>query len=196
MNVQPNSSKINELSDEHLVELFQSGYELAFNELRDRFKTLIKHKTTNVSVPGLESDDLTQEATLALMDSALTYDKNRNASFRTYASVCITRRIISAYKTASRMKHTPLNEFLPLDGVMSEFLADENPLSIIINREETKMFWEDVNNNLSEFELAVLFLRIKGRTYSQISKELFVSEKSVDNAVQRMRRKLKNKGVC
>lgn len=187
-------SNLHKLSDEHLVGLYQSGNELAFNELTVRFNGFIKYKTSSFLIPGLDSDDLTQEATLSLMNAALTYKEIKNSSFKTYASICITRHMISTLKVASRKKHTPLNESLPLNGddeFLVKALSDNNPLSIIINAEDSEKLRRDIDNKLSEFEYTVLFLRMQGRSYLDIADELFVEKKSVDNAIQRIRKKLK-----
>lgn len=183
------------LSDEKLTELLQTGNEQAFNELTFRYEDLIKLKTSAVFILGFETDDLVQEARLALFDAALSYNKDKKASFRTYANVCITRRIISAYKSSSRQKNIPLNEFLPIDDsceIEMNSPNNDSPEAILISREDYEKLEKRIRDELSEFEFTVLFRLVQGESYEQIAKELSVSEKSVDNAIQRTRKKLRN----
>lgn len=187
------------LTDEELSLCVRKGDESAFNELTHRYLFLIQAKASTYYKMGLEQDDLLQEGTLGLLNAARAYDAAGGASFKTYAGICIERRLLTAYRTAARQKNLPLNTFLSLSDMLdnqdieaqlaSDFLI--NPEDLVIHREDFKQVKQRIEESLSSFELEVLSLYLTGRTYEEIAQKLNVTAKAVDNALQRIRKKLK-----
>lgn len=149
---------------------------------------------------GADYDDVVQEGLIGLYNAIMNYNSERNVSFRTFASVCISRRIISAVRQYSRRKHEPLNSYISLNTendedvevLMSQGCSEcfLNPEYILINNENLVGMKYKINNTLSRFEYKVFLCYCDGMTYSQISKIVNRDVKSVDNAVQRIRKKL------
>lgn len=192
------------LSDLVLIEMFRSGNELAFTALTERYAALIRSITSKYNISGLESEDLTQEGLLGLLSAANTYRHDGGASFKTYAGLCINRNIISLLRCCGSSKGKPLNDYISLydDGVEQSMLDNqENPENLVISKEEQREL-QDLNErmceHLSKTEVRVLDLYLAGKSYRQIADSLSVTEKSVDNALQRVRRKLKIhiSGIC
>ena len=145
---------------------------------------------------GGDSDDLIQEGMIGLMCGVREYDEEKPASFRTFAEICIRNRLYSAVRAAARDKHTPLNQSVPLeipffDGQSPMFgaMAGENPEDLIIGREGVQDALSDVRKQLSDFEAKILGYYLDGLTIREMAKAVSRSPKSVDNAVQRIRRK-------
>ncbi len=181
-------------SDIKLIELFRQGNELAFTALTDKYLTLIRSITSKYNISGLEPEDLTQEGMVGLLCAANTFQADKGATFKTYAALCINRRIISLLSRSTGNKSKPLNDYISLyDDDVSQNMLDEgvNPESLVISRESLSNLYSNISDWLSVSELRVLRLYLAGKSYEQIAGELSVNTKSVDNALQRIRRKLK-----
>ncbi len=181
-------------SDIKLIELFRQGNELAFTALTDKYLTLIRSITSKYNISGLEPEDLTQEGMVGLLCAANTFQADKGATFKTYAALCINRRIISLLSRSTGNKSKPLNDYISLyDDDVSQNMLDEgvNPESLVISRESLSNLYSNISDWLSASELRVLRLYLAGKSYEQIAGELSVNTKSVDNALQRIRRKLK-----
>ena len=184
------------LSDEELSALARQGSRDAEEILVKRYTRLVRQLSRPYYLAGGDSDDLIQEGMIGLMCGVREYDEEKPASFRTFAEICIRNRLYSAVRAAARDKHTPLNQSVPLeipffDGQSSCFgaMAGENPEDLIIGRERVQDALSDVRKQLSDFEAKILGYYLDGLTIREMAKAVSRSPKSVDNAVQRIRRK-------
>ena len=184
------------LPDESLSDLARRGDRDAEEILVKRYNRLVRQLARPFYLAGGDSDDLIQEGMIGLICAVREYDGQRAASFRTFAEICIRNRLYSAVRAAARDKHTPLNQSVPLempffDGQSSCFgaMAGENPEDLIIGRERVQDALSDVRKQLSDFEAKILGYYLDGLTIREMAKAVSRSPKSVDNAVQRVRRK-------
>ena len=199
-----NREKYEELTDEELIALFRDGDQEAMEKLLNKYKEMVLGKARSMYILGGDSDDLIQEGMLGLFKAVRDYDCGRDASFRTFAQLCVTRQLYTAVKASSRKKHLPLNTAISLsrpvreDGEEDEeFLdcleadASSNPEVYLIGQEEMERLEEKIEKELSPFEKQVLELHLTGMGYVEIAHVLNRDEKSTDNALQRIRTKLK-----
>lgn len=191
-------------SDEELIELYKSGNELAIDYLFNKYKDLVRKKAKAMFIVGGDNDDLIQEGMIGLYKAIRDYDETKDASFRTFASMCINRQMCTAVTTSNRKKHSPLNGYISLDmpvnseteeenTKLSDLLhstVEQNPEKIFIDKERTDFIESKIGNVLSSYERQVLLLQLEGLDYIKIAERLGKSAKSVDNALQRIRNKL------
>ncbi len=184
------------LPDEELSALARQGDRDAEETLVKRYTRLVRQLSRPFYLAGGDSDDLIQEGMIGLMCGVREYDGTRLASFRTFAEICIRNRLYSAVRAAARDKHTPLNQSVPLEipffdgqGPVSGAMVGENPEDLIIGREGVQDALSDVRKQLSDFEAKILGYYLDGLTIREMAKAVSRSPKSVDNAVQRIRRK-------
>ena len=186
-----------------LLEKVRSGQLSAFEVLVAKYHGFVKLKASSYFMSGGDIDDLVQEGLIGLTKAVRDYRSDREASFRSFAELCITRQIITAIKTASRQKHTPLNSYLSLSHSPSSHDEGEcslgdilpgspvhDPLNQVISTEEVKSLKDCLTRLLSRLETRVLKLYLEGRSYEQIAEMLECDTKSVDNALQRIKRKV------
>ena len=187
------------LSDEQLCELSACGDRGAEEALVSRYNRLVRQLARPYYLAGGDSDDLIQEGMIGLIYGVREYDRDRSASFRTYAEICIRSRLYTAVRSALRDKHTPLNQSVPLDmpffdsrcaPVGASSLSHADPEELLISREELRDIFRDVHKQLSEFEAKILGYYLDGLTTREMAQAVHKSPKSVDNAVQRVRRKI------
>jgi len=191
--------KMTKTSDEILVKNFRDGDKSALDELLTRFKPLVKARAKAYYVAGGDFEDLIQEGMIGLYKAVLDFDATRNKTFSAFASLCVTRQVQTAIKTANRQKHAMLNESLSLDGEgdvpgenFMETLADSrenNPEVLFLGRESLREATDFIRQNLTEMERDVLTLHLDGRTHAEIAAELSKNKKSIDNTLQRIRKK-------
>ena len=199
-----NREKYEGLTDEELIVLFRDGDQEAMEKLLNKYKEMVLRKAKSMYILGGDSDDLIQEGMLGLFKAVRDYDCGRDASFRTFAQLCVTRQLDTAVKASSRKKHLPLNTAISLsrpvreDGEEDEeFLdcleadASSNPEVYLIGQEEIERLEEKIEKELSPLEKQVLELHLTGMGYVEIAHVLNRDEKSTDNALQRIRTKLK-----
>ena len=199
-----NREKYEGLTDEELIALFRDGDQEAMEMLLNKYKEMVLRKAKSMYILGGDSDDLIQEGMLGLFKAVRDYDCGRDASFRTFAQLCVTRQLYTAVKASSRKKHLPLNTAISLsrpvreDGEEDEeFLdcleadASSNPEVYLIGQEEIERLEEKIEKELSPLEKQVLELHLTGMGYVEIAHVLNRDEKSTDNALQRIRTKLK-----
>ncbi len=192
----------NSQKDERLVQEAQNGNPFAEAELLDKYKPFVKAKSRAYFLIGADSEDIIQEGMIGLYKAIRDYDKQKNASFRSFAELCVNRQMITAIKAATRQKHQPLNTYISLNKPVFEGESEEtyldllqegallNPEALLIGQ-ENKMFLEhQMVKTLSRFESHVLTLYLQGRSYFEIAHMLKKSEKSIDNALQRVKKKL------
>ena len=180
--------------DEELSALAKQGDRDAEETLVKRYTRLVRQLARPYYLAGGDSDDLIQEGMIGLMCGVREYDETRPASFRTFAETCIRNRLYSAVRAAARDKHAPLNQSVPLeipffDGQDALYGTMADPQDLIIGRERVQDTLSGVRKQLSEFEAKILGYYLDGMTIREMAKAVSRSPKSVDNAVQRIRRK-------
>lgn len=184
------------LSDEMLCALVAQDSARAEEELVSRYSRLVRICARPLFLAGGDSEDLIQEGMVGLLHAMRTYDRDRQAQFRTYAEVCIRSRLISAVRAAGRDKHSPLNHYISLetplfDTAVGHLSAQgDNPEDVLIDREVRNERLSALKDQLSSFEAKILRLYLGGLSYGEIALQIGRAAKSVDNAVQRIRRKL------
>lgn len=191
----------NPTADEALCSLAASGDRIAEEALVMRYNRLVRVCARPYFLAGGDSEDLIQEGMVGLLNAIREYDPGKGSSFRTYAETCIRNRILSAIREAARDKHTPLNHYVSyetplLDGNTDSYplsasrQPQQNPEDMLISREERRERLGTLKGQLSGFEAQILDLYLRGLSYVEIASEVDRSPKAVDNAVQRIRRKV------
>lgn len=178
-----------EQSDEQLCARAVAGDRSAEELLAVRYQRLTRVCARPYFLAGGDSEDLIQEAMIGLLKAIREFDPTRDTQFRTFAETCIRNRIRSAITAAARDKHAPLNHSIPFEHLMME-KSDSSPEQQFIDREEEQERLEQINSHLSSFERKVLKLYLSGYSYQEIGVRLNKATKSIDNAVQRIRRKV------
>ena len=186
-----------------LIIAAQRGDEAASAVLVSRYKGFVRSKARSYFLAGADRDDVIQEGMIGFYKAVRDYDPRRQASFRSFAELCITRQLITAIKSATRQKHTPLNSYVSLsrsasmeeegDRVLADILAARevcDPAEIVISAWESASIRRGFLEVLSPLELEVLRLYVAGRSYQEMAESLGRGVKSVDNALQRIKRKI------
>ena len=187
---------VNAVSDEELWRLAFNGSLDAEEKLVEKFTSLVRACARPCFLVGGDSEDLIQEGMLGLIAAIRRFDPSHNASFKTYAELCIRTRLYTAIKSASRFKHSPLNDSISLESSQFDegrtysacYLRD--PEELVIIRELTDEIFSNLSGSLSKFEKEILGYYLEGLSYVDIALKVSKSVKSVDNAVQRIRKKL------
>ncbi len=201
-NVYFSTENYNKLTDEEIVLKIKNGDEQALSYLLDKYKNLVNMKVGKYFIIGAEKDDIIQEGMIGLFKAIKTYNASKNNTFKTFANMCIERQLITAIKTSNRQKHMPLNSYLSLNvsaydnnddstELIDTFNSQtiEDPLDTIMKKEQYIEIEKAIDKNLSKFEKKVLDRYIKGESYTVIAKRLDSPVKSIDNAIQRIRKK-------
>ncbi|OMP67980.1 RNA polymerase sporulation sigma factor SigH [Domibacillus epiphyticus] len=190
------------LNDEQLVELVHNGDSDALDYLIHKYRNFVRAKARSYFLIGADKEDIVQEGMIGLYKAVRDFKGDKLSTFKAFAELCITRQIITAIKTATRQKHIPLNSYVSLDKPIYDEESDRtlmdvligakvtDPEELIINREQFSNIEGKVNELLSDLERQVLALYLDGRSYQEISEELNRHVKSIDNALQRVKRKL------
>lgn len=190
------------LTDEELLTLIQIGNADALDYLITKYRLFVKAKARTYFLIGADKEDIIQEGMIGLYKAIRDFRGDKLASFKAFAELCITRQIITAIKTATRQKHMPLNSYISLDKPVYDEESDrtlldmitndvsESPEERIISQEEYAQLEAKMNEVLSELEKQVLTLYLDGQSYNEISEVLNRHVKSIDNALQRVKRKL------
>lgn len=197
-----------DMSDEDLINIIKSGDKLALEFLIDKYKELVNMKTSKFFMVGGDKEDIMQEGLIGLYKAIKNYNPEKQNSFKTFANLCIERQLITAIKSSNRQKHMPLNSYLSLNtsayeddeesNLLDVFDAHnkmEDPLEMITKQEYYKTVENAIDKSLSDFEKQVLSRYMQGESYVQIAERLDTPVKSIDNAIQRIRKKaIKNIG--
>lgn len=182
------------ISDEAAVSLVKDGDFAAQDYIINKYKPLVKVKSRAYFLVGADRDDIIQEGMIGLYKAIRDFELDKQTSFYSFAVLCITRQIITAVKTATRQKHMPLNTYVSFDNPISMDIlpdfSDTSPLEILINREDKSYIESHMGAVLSEFECRVLVLYLQGNSYAEIARRTLSEYKSVDNALQRVRKKV------
>jgi RNA polymerase sporulation-specific sigma factor len=197
------SLDLTDVSDEDLVERYKQGDVVALETMLNKYRNFTRMKARSYFLIGADKDDIVQEGMIGLYKSIRDFNPDRQTSFRAFAEICITRQIITAIKTATRQKHIPLNSYVSLskplavDEDQDRSLGDvlhaatvTDPAELLISSEEMKSIKMCFSEILSDFESDVLHLYVEGKSYQEISEHLERHVKSVDNALQRIKRKV------
>lgn len=183
-------------TDEELIARLRAGEEEISDYLMEKYKGFVRKKARAMYLIGGETDDLIQEGMIGLFKAIQSYHPDREASFRTFAGMCIDRQLYSAIQNSNRQKHMPLNSYISLseEKESEELEASwwENPENIIIDQESTEILEQEIHKVLSPMENKVLEYYLKGYGYIQIAELMGKTPKSIDNALQRMRGKIRN----
>lgn len=189
------------LQDEQIITLIQNGQSDATEYLLKKYAPLVKKSIRTLYLIGADTEDLSQEGMIGLFKAIQNYQTDNNASFYTFAKLCIDRQIYSAIKASNRKKHIPLNSYISFYSKINEDEIelidnleagnDSNPEQIILDRENTMNIEEILDVHLSKMEKQVLSLYLQGKSYADIGAELGKPGKSIDNAIQRIRDKVK-----
>ena len=187
--------------DEELVELVQKGDKRAQEHLFDKYKPLVKTRARTYFLIGADTEDIIQEGMIGLYKAMRDFQKNKNSSFRAFAELCINRQMITAIKMATRQKHIPLNSYISLntggegeEGVYletGEHLRTLDPEALFISQENVRLLLKQANERLRRMERQVLALYLEGMNYHQIAAQMGKTPKAVDNALQRIRGKIR-----
>ncbi len=193
---------LSRLSDEAIIGLVNEGNEAAQEYILNKYKSVVKSKARAYFLIGADREDIIQEGMIGLYKAVRDYQPERHASFRGFADLCINRQMITAVKTATRQKHMPLNSYVSLnkqvfdDETVHTYMDmlkegdNSNPESMIISRENLNYIESNISKILSSLELKVLSLYLTGKTYAEIAEILDKPEKSIDNALQRVKKKI------
>jgi RNA polymerase sporulation-specific sigma factor len=197
------TTTLTELADDELAARFQSGDRFALEALIARYRRFARAKSRGYFLVGGDADDIEQEALIGLYKAARDFRPEHQASFRAFAELCITRQIITAIKTATRQKHQPLNQYVSISGVrggdepgersVEELLHshhDGDPADNVVSGERMQAMRTSMSEMLSGLEVDVLKLYVEGKSYQEIGDQLGRHVKSIDNALQRIKRKL------
>ena len=191
-----------ELTDEEIVQLCHNGDSMAEEFLLNKYKNFVRSKARSYFLIGADHEDIVQEGMIGLYKAIRDFKQEKLSSFRAFAELCITRQIITAIKTATRQKHIPLNSYVSLNKPLYDEESDRtlldilmegttsNPEEMIINQENLGTIHQKINEVLSGLEQEVLTAYLDGKSYQEIAEALGRHVKSIDNALQRVRRKL------
>ncbi|MFU0791303.1 MAG: RNA polymerase sporulation sigma factor SigH [Virgibacillus proomii] len=194
--------QLNRLDDEGIVQLIHQGNSRALDYLIHKYRNFVRAKARTYFLIGADKEDIVQEGMIGLYKAIRDYDGEKLSSFKAFAELCVTRQIITAIKTATRQKHIPLNSYVSLDKPIYDEETDRtlldviagsksiDPQELLINQEKYGDMEMKLSELLSELEKKVLRLYLDGKTYQEMSVDLKRHVKSIDNALQRVKRKL------
>ena len=199
------TEKYEELSDVELILRIREGQTDITDYIMEKYKDFVKSKARSMFILGADNDDLIQEGMIGLFKAVRDYDTGRDASFYTFAELCISRQMYTAVQASRRQKHIPLNNYVSLYKNTSDnpdedekYLIDSlstkggmSPEEVVIDRENVDILEQRIEESLSQFEKQVLDLYLTGMSYVQIARVLGKDEKSTDNALQRLKVKIK-----
>ncbi len=190
-------------TDDELIDRIRNGESMAMDRICDKYKVMVRSKAKSMFILGADRDDLIQEGMLGLFKAVRDYDMGRDASFYTFAELCINRQMYTAVQASQRKKHQPLNTYISLDhseddekeqsALETQFLdkMGMSPEQVVLDKERVEYLNQLIAQELSDFEKQVLDLYLTGMSYSQIARVLGKDEKSTDNALQRLKAKIK-----
>ena len=196
-----NENEYTHMTDEKLIENIKQEDQKALNCLIERYNEVVSMKANRFFMIGAEKEDMVQEGMIGLYKAVKSFNTEKQNSFKTFANMCIERQLITAVKNSNRQKHIPLNSSISLNAAAYDDNEDmdnldvldvkvlNDPSDIIADREYFESIENKIKENLSDFELQVLYEYEKGKTYAAIAEKLNAKIKSVDTAIQRIRKK-------
>lgn len=192
----------NQLADEQLLLKIKSGDGVALDQLINKYKNFVRAKAKTYFLVGADREDIVQEGMIGLFKAIRDFKDDKLVSFKSFAEICVTRQIITAIKTATRQKHMPLNTYVSLNKPVFEEDGERtlietinhdtvsDPEMLFISKEELNRIEGKINEILSPLELEVLHFYLQGKSYQQIAEILNKEVKSIDNALQRVKKKI------
>lgn len=195
--------KYSEYTDEELIIRYREGEQQIVDYLMEKYKNVVRSKASRMFILGADKDDLIQEGMIGLFKAVRDYDSGRDASFYTFADLCVSRQMYTAIQAANRKKHSPLNSYISLyknqeeTDMESELIgaiqnsSERNPEEILIDRENVEAIEKIIEHDLSALERQVLELSMTGMNYQDIARLLGKDPKSTDNALNRVKTKIK-----
>lgn len=197
------NNKYSNKTDEQIVEVVKQGDDQALTYIIEKYKEIVNAKVNKYFIIGAEKEDIIQEGLIGLFKAIKSFNPDKQSSFKTFANICVERQLITAIKSSNRQKHMPLNSYLSLNtsaydneeesveliDTFNSHHTGEDPLEIIMKKEYFNEVQNSMDNLLSEFEKQVLTRFVNGESYVIIAKKLDAPVKSVDNAIQRIRKK-------
>ena len=205
-NIYYTTDKYKDIKDEEIIVEIKNGNEQALTYLLNKYKPLVNNKVNKYFIIGAEKEDIIQEGMIGLYKAIKSFDTQKQNKFKTFANMCIERQLITAIKTSTRQKHIPLNSCISLNT--SEYANEddgtelletynnktiEDPLETMMKKEYYKEIRQTITSSLSKFEKQVLDRLVIGESYEIIAKRFDTPVKSIDNAIQRIRKKANNK---
>lgn len=191
-------------TDDELIDRLRQGESAITDYICDKYKNMVRSKAKSMFILGADNEDLIQEGMIGLFKAVRDYDMGRDASFLTFAELCVSRQMYTAVQASRRQKHLPLNSYVSLDSgridddregmSLAELLPDRTepgPEELFLDKERVSYLERQIDKELSEFEKQVLDLYITGMSYSQIAGVLGRDEKATDNALQRLKSKIR-----
>lgn len=197
-----NEERFSQMSDEEICALAQQADGYALEYLLNRYKNFVRSRARSYFLIGADHEDIVQEGMIGLYKAIRDFKPDKLASFRAFAELCVTRQIITAIKTATRQKHIPLNSYVSLNKPIFDEDSDRtlldvisegritNPEDLLIGQEELSSIESRIGEMLSDLEWEVLTAYLDGRSYQEIAADLGRHVKSIDNALQRVKRKM------
>lgn len=196
------SEEFENLEDEELINMTKKGDKKALNYLLDKYTDIVSMKAGKYFIVGAEKEDIMQEGLIGLFKAIKSFDTQKQSSFKTFANLCIERQLQTAIKSSMRQKHMPLNSYLSFNAsayeenddtslleVFEQENASEDPLDIVTKKEYYNFVEDRIEETLSDFEKQVLHRYTNGESYVEIAEKVDAPVKSVDNAIQRIRKK-------
>ena len=189
-------------SDEELIVQLRDGDHAITDYIMEKYKNLVRSKAQSMYILGADREDLIQEGMIGLFKAVTSYQEEKNTSFSTFAYLCVQRQIYTTITAFNRKKHIPLNtaislfeqknqeEELSLDEILET--PEETPEEMMLRKEELNDYYKMLDQNLSKFEKQVMYYYLNGDNYTVIAKKLGKTDKSIDNAIQRIRKKIKS----
>lgn len=196
------NSQYNQIADEQLLAQIKSGDGIALDQLINKYKNFVRAKAKTYFLVGADKEDIVQEGMIGLFKAIRDFKDDKLVSFKSFAEICVTRQIITAIKTATRQKHMPLNSYISLNKPVFEDDGERtlmetinhdtvsDPELLFISKEELNRIEGKINEILSPLELEVLHFYLQGKSYQQIAVILNKEVKSIDNALQRVKKKI------
>jgi RNA polymerase sporulation-specific sigma factor len=181
------------LSDEELAVLAANGDDEAMAHLISAVTPIARAKASGFANARISNEDLMQEGMLGFLDAVKSFDPSKGVPFRAFAETCINNRIISAVRMNFNSKNAALSSAVSFEAESVEIASDSDPADIISDKFETEYLSQLLSTGLSDFEKKVIDLRLRGKSYAQVANELCCGEKAVDNAIQRIKSKMRRK---
>lgn len=195
-------NELRTISDEELIRQIRSGSDDAMGCLLERYRDMVRKEARKFFLAGGDEEDLIQEGMIGLFKAITSFEEGKNTSFSTFAYLCVQRQIYTTITAFNRKKHIPLNTSISLferKDQGEEFALDEiletpegTPEELLLRKEEIKDYYQMIDQRLSQFEKQVMYHYLNGENYTMIAKKLGRTDKSIDNAIQRIRKKIKN----
>ena len=195
-------NELKTISDEELLGQIRNGSDHAMECLLERYRDMVRKEARRFFLAGGDEEDLIQEGMIGLFKAVTSYEEGKNASFSSFAYLCVQRQIYTTITAFNRKKHIPLNTAISLfehkdqedEFSLDEILEtpEETPEELLLRKEELKDYYRMIDQNLSKFEKQVMYHYLNGDNYTLIAKKLGKSDKSIDNAIQRIRRKIRH----